>query len=597
MKKRTQILPLLKPYAAKLLAVSFFNLLSVSVAIITFLLIEPFVKLLFQGSANDVSLVSRYFMKLLSPFLDLTSIGNSIFLLSTLIILLFLFKNLFLAISLYLMAPIKSDMVRTLRDKIYYKILILPISYFTSGKRGDVISRAVNDTQEVEFTIMKSIQTFLTDPLTVAIYFTVLTIISPNLTLFVILLLPIAGLIISFLSRKLRKRTVKAKERLGLIFSHVEESISGLRIIKGFSAHQHTEKIFATLNNNFTTLQKKIYRRVDLASPISEFLGVTIVMIILVYGGLQVLHGAGNLNSGLFIVYIVLITQIINPAKNIATAFSNLKRGMAALDRINDLLQEDEVILEKKNPIPIQSFENKIEFKKVSFSYTNKKVLTNINLEVNKGDVIAIVGASGSGKSTLVDLMPRFYDVTKGEILIDGVNIEQYVIDDLRSIFAIVSQDIVLFNDTILQNITYGLESCELEDVVEAAKQANAYEFIMNLPKQFETTIGDRGLTLSGGQRQRISIARALLRKTPILIFDEATSALDSESENLVQEAIDRMMQDRTVFVIAHRLSTIQNAHRIIVLDKGEMVESGTHKELILQKGKYWEMCNINLFE
>lgn len=597
MKKRTQILPLLKPYNAKLLAVSFFNLLSVSVAIITFLLIEPFVKLLFQGSANDVSLVSRYFMKLLSPFLDLNSIGNSIFLLSTLIILLFLFKNLFLAISLYLMAPIKSDMVRTLRDKIYYKILILPISYFTSGKRGDVISRAVNDTQEVEFTIMKSIQTFLTDPLTVAIYFTVLTIISPNLTLFVILLLPIAGLIISFLSRKLRRRTVKAKERLGLIFSHVEESISGLRIIKGFSAHQHTEKIFATLNNNFTTLQKKIYRRVDLASPISEFLGVTIVMIILVYGGLQVLHGAGNLNSGLFIVYIVLITQIINPAKNIATAFSNLKRGMAALDRINDLLQEDEVILEKKNPIPIQSFENKIEFKKVSFSYTNKKVLTNINLEVNKGDVIAIVGASGSGKSTLVDLMPRFYDVTKGEILIDGVNIEQYVIDDLRSIFAIVSQDIVLFNDTILQNITYGLESCELEDVVEAAKQANAYEFIMNLPKQFETTIGDRGLTLSGGQRQRISIARALLRKTPILIFDEATSALDSESENLVQEAIDRMMQDRTVFVIAHRLSTIQNAHRIIVLDKGEMVESGTHKELILQKGKYWEMCNINLFE
>lgn len=597
MKKRTQILPLLKPYNAKLLAVSFFNLLSVSVAIITFLLIEPFVKLLFQGSANDVSLVSRYFMKLLSPFLDLNSIGNSIFLLSTLIILLFLFKNLFLAISLYLMAPIKSDIVRTLRDKIYYKILILPISYFTSGKRGDVISRAVNDTQEVEFTIMKSIQTFLTDPLAVAIYFTVLTIISPNLTLFVILLLPIAGLIISFLSRKLRKRTVKAKERLGLIFSHVEESISGLRIIKGFSAHQHTEKIFATLNNNFTTLQKKIYRRVDLASPISEFLGVTIVMIVLVYGGLQVLHGAGNLNSGLFIVYIVLITQIINPAKNIATAFSNLKRGMAALDRINDLLQEDEVILEKKNPIPIQSFENKIEFKKVSFSYTNKKVLTNINLEVNKGDVIAIVGASGSGKSTLVDLMPRFYDVTKGEILIDGVNIEQYVIDDLRSIFAIVSQDIVLFNDTILQNITYGLESCELEDVVEAAKQANAYEFIMNLPKQFETTIGDRGLTLSGGQRQRISIARALLRKTPILIFDEATSALDSESENLVQEAIDRMMQDRTVFVIAHRLSTIQNAHRIIVLDKGEMVESGTHKELILQKGKYWEMCNINLFE
>ena len=593
MKKQTQFLQLLKPYLAKLLAVSFFNLLSVSVAIITFLLIEPFVKLLFQGSVEDVSIVSQYFIQLLSPFIDLNEIGSSIFTLSLLIILLFLLKNVFLAISLYLMAPVKSDLVRNLRNQLYYRILILPISFFTSGKRGDVISRAVNDTQEVEFTIMKSIQTFLTDPLTIAIYFTVLTVISPNLTFFVLILLPIAGLIISFLSRKLRKRTVKAKERLGLIFAHVEESLSGLRIIKGFSAHAHTEQIFAFLNTNFTNLQKRIYRRVDLASPLSEFLGVTIVMIVLVYGGLQVLHGTGNLNSGLFIVYIVLITQIINPAKNISTAFSNYKRGMAALDRINELIDEDEVIIEKENAKSIHAFEQQIEYRNVTFSYTHKEVLKNINLEVKKGEIIAIVGASGSGKSTFVDLLPRFYDVTKGEIRIDGEPIENYIIDDLRSLFAIVSQDVVLFNDTILNNITYGLGNYQWEEVVKAAQTANAYEFIMNLPEQFHTSIGDRGLTLSGGQRQRISIARALLRKTPILILDEATSALDSESENLVQEAIDRMMKDRTVFVIAHRLSTIQNSDRILVLENGVIVESGTHKELLQQEGKYWDMCQI----
>lgn len=595
MKKRTIFFQLLKPYSAKLLAVSFFNLLSVSVAIITFLLIEPFVKLLFQGSIQNVSLVSQYFIKILSPVVDLTSIGSSIFILSIVIILLFLLKNLFLAISLYLMAPIKSDILRKLRNKLYYKILILPISYFTSGRRGDVISRAVNDTQEVEFTIMKSIQTFLTDPLTVAIYFSVLTIISPELTSFVLVLLPIAGLVISFLSRKLRKRTTKAKEKLGIIFAHVEESISGLRIIKGFAAHQHSESIFAKLNSNFTNLQKRIYRRVDLASPLSEFLGVSIVMVILVFGGMQVLHGTGNLNSGLFIVYIVLITQIINPAKNIATAFSNFKRGLAALDRINEILDADEVILQKENPIPVKTFNQQIDYKNVSFTYTHKEVLTDINLTVQKGEVIAIVGASGSGKSTMVDLLPRFYDVSKGEIYLDQVNIENYVIDDLRSLFAIVSQDVVLFNDSITNNITYGLDNCRFEEVVEAAKSANAYDFIMNLPQQFDTTIGDRGLTLSGGQRQRISIARALLRKTPILIFDEATSALDSESEKLVQEAIDAMMKDRTVFVIAHRLSTIQNASRIVVLDNGKIVETGTHKELLQLKGKYWEMCHINL--
>jgi ATP-binding cassette, subfamily B, bacterial MsbA len=593
MKKRAHFLKLMKPYYGKLLAVSFFNLLSVAITIITFLLIEPFIKLLFQGSTDNVSLLSRYFIEIISKFIDLNSLSTSMFALSLLIILLYLLKNLFLAISLYLMAPIKSDVLRNLRNSIYYKILILPLSFFTAGKRGDLISRAVNDTQEVEFTIMRSIQVFLTEPLTILIYVTTLTIISPYLTIFVAILLPVTGFFISLASRKLRKRTGKAKERLGDIFTHVEESLSGLKIIKGFSAQEHSENVFQYLNHRFTHLQKRIYRKVDLASPLSEFLGVTVVMIILVFGGLQVINGTGNINAALFIVYIALFTQIINPAKNIATAFSNYRRGMAALDRISDILEEDEIILEKENPIPIHDFKDQIEYKNVTFWYSHRKVISDLNLTVQKGEVIAIVGASGSGKSTLVDLLPRFYDVKKGEICIDGTNIEEFVIDDLRSLFAIVSQDVVLFNDSITNNITYGLETYDHEDVIKAAKLAYAYDFIMDLPNKFDTEIGDRGLSLSGGQRQRISIARALLRETPILIFDEATSALDSESEKLVQEAIDNMMKARTVFVIAHRLSTIQNADRIIVLDQGRIVEIGNHKALMEKRGKYWEMSSV----
>jgi len=571
------------PYKGGLFLVSLLNLLSNIFSILSFLLIEPFTKLLFGSSDSNLSFLNQYILHFFYPKTaepNLTEIA-------ILIVILFLFKNIFLIASSFCMAPINSKIIRDLRNAVYYKILILPLSYFSNSKRGEIVSRAVNDTQEVEFTLIKAIQQFLTDPFTVLIYLLVLFYLSPALTLFVLLLLPVAGFIISTVSRVLRKKSLLAKEKLGNIFTHVEETIAGLRIIKGFNAQKHSNNIFNNLNASFAKLQKKIYRRSDLASPLSEVLGVTVVMIILVFGGMQVLRGNSTLSPELFIVYIFIITQIINPAKNIATAYTNYQRGDAALKRALDILNADEVILEKENAIPVSTFTTDIRFEDVSFSYGQTEALKNINLTVKKGEVCAIAGNSGSGKSTLVDLLPRFYDPASGQITIDNIPVHEMVIDDLRSLFAIVTQDVVLFNDTIFNNITYGLENVSCEAVIHAAKQAHAYDFIMALPEQFNTQIGDRGLTLSGGERQRISIARALLRNAPILILDEATSALDIESEKLVQDAIDNMLQEKTVFVIAHKFSTIQNADKIIVLEDGRIVECGSHSELIEQQGSY----------
>jgi ABC-type multidrug transport system fused ATPase/permease subunit len=543
------------------------NFFAAFFTILSLLLLEPFLKILFNENLEGLTPLNAFFINILSKIIDIQALTTSMVAMVAVVILFFSLKNLFTMLSSWLMATVKGRFIQTLRNEIYERVTILPLSYFSHRKRGDVVSRAVNDVQELENTLLKSFQQFLSDPVTTLILLIALFIIDYQLTLFTLFLLPFAGFFISLASRKLRKKARASKEGLGSLFSHIDESISGLRMVKGFNAQKHAAEILDQGNKKYTKLYKHILWNIDLASPLSEFLGVTVVMIILVFGGWHVLSGTGGLSAPLFIVYIALIIQFINPAKNVAAAFANYRRGIAVLERVEEILHADEKIVQAPDAIQVNDFQHQIEYKNVSFSYHDEvKVIDNKSFVIKKGETCAIVGPSGSGKSTLIDLMPRFYDVTSGEILIDGINIKDYVIDDLRGLFALVTQDVVLFNDTIYNNITYGLQNVPFEKVREAAAAAHALAFIEALPLQFDTVLSDRGLSLSGGQRQRLSIARAILRNTPILILDEATSALDVESGNKVQEAIESLMTGKTVIMITHRLSAIENANQIINL-------------------------------
>ncbi|MCD8402698.1 ABC transporter ATP-binding protein [Tenacibaculum finnmarkense] len=518
---------------------------------------------------------------------------NTLVFICLLALSLFFLKNLFRYLASYVIAFLRTGIVKDLRDKLYDKIVELPISYFSEKRKGDIIARMTSDVQEVEGSIISSIETIVREPLTVIISISIMLFMSLKLTLFVFVLLPVSGIIISSISKKLKANSAKAQKETGNFLSFIEETLTGLRIIKGFNAESVIATKFNNSTSNFKQLTTSVFHRKSLASPMSEFLGSATIIAILWYGGTEVLSKTSALQPDEFFGYIVLFYTVLNPIKLITSTFYNIQKGEASAERIMTVLNTENTIKDKSNATIKETFKNKIEFKNISFKYKDDYVLKDFTLTINKGETVALVGQSGSGKSTLANLITRFYDVNKGEVVIDDDNIRDITKKSLRNLMGIVSQDSILFNDTITNNLKLGSQNANDTAVLEAAKIANADEFIQNLPEKYNTNIGDSGNTLSGGQKQRLSIARAVLKNPPIMILDEATSALDTESEQLVQVALEKMMKNRTSLVIAHRLSTIQNADKIVVMKKGAIVEQGKHDELLAKKGEYYKLVTM----
>ncbi len=492
---------------------------------------------------------------------------------------------------------IRNGVVRDIRRRIYKKILSLPLPFFSEERKGDIISRMTGDVQEVEASVMSSLDMFFQNPILIIVYLTMMLLMSWELTLFVFILLPIMGTLIGRVGKSLKRHSWEGQTKLGEILALMEETLSGLRIIKAFNAEGKMEDRFAEENETYQRIQNRLMRRRSLAHPMSEFLGTIVIVIILWFGGSLVLGESAALTPEVFISYIALFYCIINPAKNLTNAYYNIQKGLAAMERIDVILEAESSIREPEQPKELKEFREQIEYKGVTFSYNeSKQVLKGINLVIPKGKTVALVGQSGSGKSTFVDLLPRFYDVQQGSITIDGQDIRELSFFNLREFMGNVNQDPILFNDTIYNNIAFGVEHATQEEVEQAARIANAHDFIMQTEQGYQTVIGDRGGKLSGGQRQRLSIARAVLKNPPIMILDEATSALDTESEKLVQEALDNLMKNRTSIVIAHRLSTIKNADLICVFHEGEIVERGTHEELLAQRGIYTKLYQMQNF-
>lgn len=514
------------------------------------------------------------------------------------VVVIFFFKSISRYMAMFYLAIVRNGVVRDFRNAMYKKCLRLPLSWYSNERKGDIMSRITSDLHEVEWSVMSSLEMTFREPLTIIAIITIMIMMSWQLTIAVLICTPVIAFVLSVVAKSLKRTSGKAKEKHGTLLSHLEEMLGGLRIIKGFNAEKKMTAQFEAENQEYTRIMVKNYRKVDLASPLSEFLIVSVVAGVLYYGGNLVINEQ-TMEGSFFVGYLLIFFQLITPVRQFTSAYYNVQKGLASMERINVILHAEETIVDSTSPKHLDGFHKEVEYQNVSFGYSKGEdgyAVKNINIKVQKGKSVALVGQSGSGKTTMADLLPRFYDVTEGSVSVDGVDIRNLRMADLRSLMGIVSQESILFNDTVYNNIAFGVENASAAQVEEAARIANAHEFIMEMPNGYQTNIGDRGSKMSGGQRQRISIARAVLKNPPILILDEATSALDTSSERLVQEALNNLMKNRTSIIIAHRLSTIQHVDEIIVLEKGEIIERGTHQSLLEKGGVYKKLCEMQAF-
>ena len=601
----------LPPYKWYVIANIFLNLITAIFNLFSFASIIPILQILFGMDTNSHTHIPFSQINSLDSLLEIGKnniyayieslinqhgASTALMLLGIYLIVMTLLKTLSAFLASASLVPIRTGILRDIRNTIYRKITSLHLGYFSHEKKGDIISRITNDVVEVEASIISSLETIFKNPIMILLYLIVLFTMSWRLTVFVLILLPISGLLIGRIGKSLKRKSLLGQQLSGELIAQIEETLGGLRVVKAFNAESKLNQRFQSLNETIRHTFNRIHTRYFLAHPVSEFLGTAVIAILLWYGGYLILSGNGGITAPEFIYYLVIFYSIINPFKELSRAGYSIQKGLASLQRIDAVLDAENKIIEPTNPQSINSFNNEIQFNNVSFKYQDEWVLKNINLTIHKGQTVALVGQSGSGKSTLVDLIPRFYDTIEGSITIDGIDIRNLSTHNLRNLMGNVNQEAILFNDTIYNNITFGVESATQAEVEHAARIANAHDFIMATPDAYQTNIGDRGSRLSGGQRQRISIARAILKNPPILILDEATSALDTESERLVQEAIEQLMLNRTAIVIAHRLSTIKSADLICVLHEGKIIEQGTHEQLIALNGQYKKLCDMQNF-
>lgn len=603
MGKYARIFSYLKAYKGQLVVYVICILLSTLFSLLSFGMLMPFLELIFVGKSGTMDLASQtkgsgLMLWVRTHMNDFAQAHNGnkmavLWLICGLMMGSIFFKNLFFYISLYILNPLKNKVVTSFRADLYDKVLRLPIGYFTEQRKGDLMSRITNDITEVENSVVSTLEGWFRDPLQIILTLTFLLFLSLQLTLFLLVILPVVGFIIGRISRSLKKQSTAAAEKQGEAVSVLDETLGGLRVIKAFNAEKFLREKFFQINESLLHVKNKINRKRDLASPMSETMGIFVFCCILLYGGYLIFSKNSGLEGAMFMTYLGMFYNIINPAKNLSTSFYNIQKGGAAIRRIEEVLNADVTIDDLPDAKPLIEFKESIELRNVIFRYDDVTILDKINLTIKKGTTVALVGSSGAGKSTLADLVPRFHDATEGEVLIDGINIKAYSLESVRAQMGIVTQEPILFNDSIAANISLGMQNATLEQIREAAKVANANSFIENKEDGYLSNIGDRGSKLSGGEKQRLTIARAILKNPPILILDEATSSLDTESEKLVQDAINRVMENRTTLVIAHRLSTVRHADEIVVMQKGKIIQRGTHDQLIEQEGQYKRLVEM----